>query len=230
MTIPPGEGDPTIRAPSSTRRGGGPGDPTLPARPGTRGAGDPTVPADGGGTGGVPPGGGWEGAGDGAPDRRLGLLLGGIALAGVLLGALIALLVGGGGSGAKTAATTTSSSTTTSTSTTSTSSTTSTTAPARTPQIVQFSANQTNPPCTPTTKIQVTWSTQNAQSVTLTVDNSPVGVLAPTGSALVPFSCPPASHTYRLTANGATGLTASRSITVTTIIPPTTTAPTTTTT
>lgn len=199
MTIPPGEGDDlTVRSASSTGRGG-PGDPTIPARRGTR-RGDPTVPADSGGTGGVPPGGGWDSVGDEPPDRRLGVLLGGIALAGVLLGVLIALLVGGGGT-SQTSSTTTSSSPTT--------------APAGAPQILQFVANQTNPPCTQTTQIRVTWSTQNAQSVALVVDGTSVGVFNPTGSALVAFSCPPASHTYRLTANGANAQRAMRTIVVT---------------
>jgi hypothetical protein len=179
----------------------------------------------------VPPGGGWDGTGDEPPDRRLGLLLGGIALAGVLLGALIALLVGGGGGSSHTAAsTTTSSSTTTTSSTTTSTSSTTTTAPAGAPQVLQFSANQTNPPCTPSTNIQVTWSTQNAQTVTLAVDGGTVGVFGPTGSRLLPFSCPPASHTYKLTANGANGQKDSRNIVVTTVIPPTTTSSTTTTT
>ncbi len=228
MTIPSGGDDRTIRSSS-----GGPGDPTVPARPGPRGAGagDPTIPADRGGTGGVPPTGGWEGTGDEPPDRRLGLLLGGIALAGVLLGALIALLVGSGGGSSHTAATTsTSSSTTTTSSSTTTSSTTTTTAPVGPPQVLEFSANQTNPPCTPSTNIQVTWATQNAQNVTLAVDGGTVGGFGPTGSHLVAFSCPPASHTYKVTANGANGQTASRTVVVTTVIPPTTTSSTTTTT
>jgi hypothetical protein len=229
MTIPSGGDDRTIRSSS-----GGPGDPTVPARPGPRGAGagDPTIPADRGGTGGVPPTGGGEGTGDEPPDRRLGLLLGGIALAGVLLGALVALLVGsGGGSSHAVATTSTSSSTTTTTSSsTTTSSTTTTTAPVGPPQVLEFSANQTNPPCTPSTNIQVTWATQNAQNVTLAVDGGTVGGFGPTGSHLVAFSCPPASHTYKVTANGANGQTASRTVVVTTVIPPTTTSSTTTTT
>jgi hypothetical protein len=232
MTIPPGGDDRTVRSPSSA----GPGDPTVPARPGTRGggAGDPTIPADRGGTGGVPPAGGWEGTGDEPPDRRLGLLLGGIALAGVLLGALIALLVGGGNGTSHTAATTTtttSSSTTTTSSSTTTSSTTTTTAPVGPPRVLQFSANQTNPPCTPSTNIQVTWATQNAQTVTLAIDGGgTINLPTTTGSRLVAFSCPPASHTYKLTANGANGQRDSQTIVVTTIIPPTTTSSTTTTT
>jgi hypothetical protein len=230
MTIPPGGDDRTIRSPSSAGLGG-PGDPTVPARPGTRsGAGDATIPADRGGTGGGPPTGGWDAAGEEPPDRRLGLLLGGIALAGVLLGALVALLVGSGSGSSNTAATTTSSSTSTSTSSTTSTSTTSTTAPAGAPQVLQFQPNQTNPPCTASTNIQVTWSTQNAQTVTLAVDGGTVGVFGPTGSHLVAFSCPPASHTYKLTANGANGQKDSRTIVVTTVIPPPTTASTTTTT
>jgi hypothetical protein len=229
MTIPPGGDDRTIRSPSSAGLGG-PGDRTVPVRPGAPGGGgDPTIPADRGGTGGGPPTGGSDAAGEEAPDRRLGLLLGGIALAGVLLGALVALLVGGGSGSSATASSTTSSSSTTTSSTTSTS-TTSTTAPAGPPQVIQFQANQSNPPCTASTNIQVTWSTQNAPTVTLAVDGGTVGVFGPTGSHLVAFSCPPASHSYKLTANGANGQKDSKTIVVTTVIPPTTTSSTTTTT
>jgi len=75
----------------------------------------------------------------------------------------------------------------------------------------------------------VTWATQNAQNVSLAVDGNGIGFFAPTGSTLVPFSCPPGSHTYKLTANGANGQRDSSSIIVTTVVPPTTSASTTTT-
>jgi hypothetical protein len=76
----------------------------------------------------------------------------------------------------------------------------------------------------------LTWSTQNAQSVTLSVDGTPLGTFAPTGQSSGGFSCPPISHTYRLSATGASGQVASRSVSVTAASPPSTTTSSTTTT
>ena len=70
--------------------------------------------------------------------------------------------------------------------------------------------------------MQLTWSSENAQTVQLFVDGSSLGAFAPTGSTSAPFGCPPTSHSYRLTVTGATGQQTSRSIAVTAASPPST--------
>ena len=69
----------------------------------------------------------------------------------------------------------------------------------------------------------LTWSSQNTQSVQLTVDGSALGTFPPTGSTSAPFPCPPTSHVYRLTATGPSGQQATHSITVFAASPPSTT-------
>jgi len=209
MTMPPGEGDRTLPSPS---RGGGVA------------GGEPTVPAGGG----PPPGGPPPPVGAGGPtDRGALLLLGGSTLAGLVLGALLALVVGNGGSGHPTATT---ASSTTSTSTTSTSTTTSTTTPAG-PQILSFSATPTSPSCLPGSTVQLSWQVQNAVSVAISDNGSSIGTFQPANSRTVAFHCPPTGHTFRLTATSSGGRQASQDVTVTgTVLPSTSTASSTTTT
>jgi hypothetical protein len=204
MTMPPGEGDRTVPAPSSDRAGAG-GEPTVPA-------GDGQPPA-----GGPPPGG--EGGG-GPSERRDLLLLSGSTVGGLVVGALIALVVGNGGTGSTTATT---ASSTTSTSTTTTSSTTTTTTPAA-PQILSFAASPTNPTCLASGSVQLSWSSQNAVSVAITDNGSSIGTFPPTGARTVAFHCPPMSHTYVLTVTSTGGRQASRDLTVTGTVPPSSTA------
>jgi hypothetical protein len=190
------------------------------------GAYDPTVavppigpPDEPGEPAGPPPG-----DGDEEPDNRKwlwGILA---ALGVIVLGVVIALLVtGGGDDGDKTAAssstsTSVSSSTSTSTSstTTSTSSTTATTAPGA-PVITAFTAAPSPFPCTPPNggQITITWSTQNATGVNLSIDGP--GVFAsygPQGQQQVPFAGCSTAHTYTLTAKGSNNQQVQQTITV----------------
>jgi hypothetical protein len=213
MTMP-GEGDRTVPAPPSGR-----------ARP----TGEPTVPAGppGGGPGGPPPPGGPGGPGPG--DRGAILLLTGSTLAGLAVGAVLALAVGSG-TGRPTATTASSSTSTSSSTTTSSPTTTSTTAPAL-PQILALQASPTSPTCLPNNAVLLTWSTQNAVSVTISADGLPIGgTFAPSGSHSAPFRCPPLAHRYVLVATSAAGRQTSRSLTVTAPPLPTTSTSTSTTT
>jgi len=210
MTMPPGEGDRTVPSPSY---GGGVA------------GGEPTVPAPGGPPpGGPPPPGG---TGEQPDDRGSLLILSGSTLGGLVVGALLALVVGSGSGTGHSTATTASS--TTSTSTTSTSSTTSTTTPAG-PQILSFTASPIAPNCLTAGTVTLSWSTQNAVSVSITDNGSSVGTFGPTNSRSVPFHCPPTGHTYVLTATSSGGRQQARDLTVNgTVLPSTTAAPTTTT-
>jgi hypothetical protein len=207
MTMPPGE--PTIPA----------GEPAVPA-------GERTVPAGSGGTGGVPPAG--PGA-DEADDRGPILWLTGSTLAGLVVGAVLALAVGSGSSPA-TPTTTTAASTTTSTTTTTTSTTTTTTTPVPAPQITSFSVSPSAPTCLSAGQVLVSWSTLHAAVVTLTIDGVAFGTFGGAGSHAVPFACPPHTHDYGIVARGASGQPAVRSIPVTAGAPPPTTSSSTTTT
>ena len=198
----PGEPDATMPVPTG-------GEPTQPVG-GYPGSSDPTQYAGGGGGGERFTGGGDDGDGEEDDNRRkLWMIAGGVLMFGLLVGALIAILAGGGDGEEGT--TTSSSSSTSSSTSTSTSTTASTTPPtqAQTPQIVQFTVNQ-NPVACPsdmsTPNVVLNWSTQNAQSVTISIDNpnGPYGTYAPSGQQSVPFACGvnPLQHTYYLVANG----------------------------
>ena len=214
MTMPPAGGDDRTQAATSAAQRGA-GEPTVAATSAGAGPGGPSGPPS------TDDGGGFE--------RRPGPLLAGATAAGLLVGAFFGLVLPGSGGGSNaTASTSTSSSSTTSSSTTSTS-TTSTTLPAA-PQILAFTGSPTNPVCSEASRVQLTWSSQNAQSVQITVDGSLLGTFQPTGSASAPFRCPPTSHVYGLTAVGSSGQQTSHSITVTGQSPPTTTTSSTTTT
>ncbi len=221
MTMRPGEGDRTVRATGygeATVPAGG--DTTIPVGPAGGGPTGPTEPA--------PPGGPED---DGV--RHPGPLLAGVTAAGIIVGAVVGLLVGGGGSTPTAVSTTTSSSSTTtsSSSTTTSSTTTTTTTTPAAPQVLAFTVAPTNPPCNPGTRVQLTWSTQNAQSVTLSADGTPLGSVGASGQSSAPFSCPPTSHTYQISVTGPNGRVATRSVGATgVIIPSTTTTSSTTTT
>ncbi len=224
MTMP---NDPTAPVPVSPQPGG---DPTMPVTPSS---GAPTVaaqPGYGAGPGGRSPGGGGTGRGGGANGDPNGfdmsklwwiLLL--ILIFGILIGVIVALLSGGDAKKSSTTrrSTTTSSSTSTSTSTSSTSSTTTTTT-ASGPQVQQFTVNQnpvTCPNASATVQVTLVWSTQNANSATISIDNpnGPYGTYGPTGQQQVPFTCSvvPIKHTYYLSANGTNNQKVQKSIVVT---------------
>ncbi len=203
--------------PAGGTQGGVPGaDPTMPA---TRagGYGGPDGPDDGGYDGDDE----WE-----ERDRRkLWMIVGGVLVLGLLIGALIAILASGGDDGKKHSTTTTTATTsTTTTSTTSTTAPTTTTAPPTTaapgPQITQFVNQSSTPTCPGTTQITLKWATQNTTDVTISIDNpnGPYGNYPSSGQADVPFACgadPTTSHTYFLTANGTNGQKPQQQITVT---------------
>jgi hypothetical protein len=227
MTVPP-EPDPTMPVPTG-------GEPTMPVPPTAPPVGgDATIPAQGAtfGGGGGPGGPTDEGYDDEGDNRRLWLIAGGILVLGLIVGIIIAVLASSGGDDSGTSTTTTSSSTT---STSTSSSTTSTTVPATTttpptspaaPQITQFTVNQNQVSCPSTTQIMLTWSTQNAQSVTVSIDNpnGPFGNYGPTDTEQFPFACGGGpgnvQHTYYLRANGTGGQNTQKQIVVTGTFPP----------
>lgn len=228
MSIPQ-DPDPTMPVP----QGGPPmgGDATMPVTPG---AGEPTVPvgaAYGGAGGPEGPGGPSGGDVDDEGDRRkLWLIAGGVLVLGLIVGVIIALLASGGSDDQTTAtSTSSSSSSSSSTSSTSSSSSTTTTTTAQGPQINQFTVSQNPVSCPATTQITLTWATQNAQSVTISIDNpnGPFGTYSPSGQQQVPFACGggpgPTQHVYFLAANGTNNQKTQKSIQVTGNFPPATT-------
>jgi cytoskeletal protein RodZ len=229
MSIPQNP-DPTMPVPQSGPPMGG--DPTMPVAPG---AGDATVPVQpgyGGGTGG--PGGPEAPVGpedDGADNKKLWLIAGGVLVLGLLVGVIIALVASGGDDDKTASTSTSSSSTSTSSSTTPSSSSTSTTAATtpQGPQINQFTVSQNPVSCPGTSNVVLTWTTQNTQSVTISIDNpnGPFGTYGPSGQQQVPFACGagpgPTQHTYYLAANGANNQKSTKQIQVTGNFPPATT-------
>lgn len=232
MTIPQNP-DPTMPVPQSGPPAGG--DPTVPVTPGGGDATIPVQPGYGGGTGGPGAPGGPVGPDDDDADRRkLWLIAGGVLVLGLIVGVIIALLASGGGD--ETASTSTSSSSS-STSSSATSSSLATTTTAATtpqgPQINQFTVSQNPVSCPGTSNIVLTWTTQNAQSVTISIDNpnGPYGTYGPSSQQQVPFACGggpnSTQHTYYLAANGANNQKATKQIQVTGNFPPATTTSTT---
>lgn len=228
MTYPQNP-DPTMPVPQTGPPMGG--DPTIPVAPG---AGDPTVPVQpgyggaGGGTGGPTAPVGPED--DGEDRRKLWLIAGGVLVLGLIVGIIIALVASGGGDDETASTSTSSSSSSTSSSSTSSSTSTSTTAattPAG-PQINQFTVSQNPVSCPGTVNVTLTWSTQNAQSVTISIDGGgPFGTYSPSGQQQVPFGCGvgpnPTQHTYSLQASGANNQKTTKQIQVTGNFPPVTT-------
>ncbi|MFA5885109.1 MAG: hypothetical protein WDA60_14755 [Acidimicrobiia bacterium] len=238
---------------------GGPVDPTIPLPDGER-RGAPQPPADVTGGGALPgsydptiavppvgppdePGGPYgPGPGDGEdePDNRKWLWAALAVLGVIVLGVVIALIVSGGGDGknASTSSTSASSSTSTSTSSsTSTTSTTATTVPGA-PVIASYASNPASTVACPNTSavipITLTWTTSNANGVTISIDNGATASFGANGSAARDFNCATPAHTYTLTAVGANNASVNRTITLSRQTPattaPTTAPPTTTTT
>ncbi len=201
------------------------GDPTVPAGE----AGEPTeyLPPGGGPPGG-PPGPGGPG-GPGAEDdeaarrKRLIWILAAAGAAAVIIAVLLVLLLTGGGGG-KTASTTTSTSSTTTTTLPATT-THATTAPTTAAPVV--SINSFNVPstvtCSAPTQIAISWATNNATSVILSIDGAAYKTYSgPAGAESVPFACNGKTHTYTITAKNASS-NATRSSTVTEVPATTTT-------
>ena len=223
MTIPQNP-DPTMPVPQSGPLPGG-GDATIPVQSGYGGG-----TGDGTGGPGVP--GGPVGPDGGDADRgKLWLIAGGVLVLGLIVGGLIAVLASGSGDDQTASTSTSSSSSSTSSSTTSSSSATTTTAATtpQGPQINQFTVSQNPVSCPGTSNVVLTWTTQNAQSVTISIDNpnGPFGTYGPSGQQQVPFACgggpSPAQHTYYLAANGANNLKTTKQIQVIGNFPPATT-------
>jgi hypothetical protein len=219
MTTPPPSPtpppDPTMPIPSG-------GEPTMPV-PG--GGGDPTIPTQGEPYGGGPggPGGPGDDEYEEGDNRRLWLIAGGILVLGLIIGVIIAVAASGDD---ETTTTTTSSTSTTSTSTTTTTTLpVTTTAPPTTtaaaPTITQFTVGQNPVSCPGTNQVTLSWVTQNATGVTLSIDNpnNAFGNYAPTATEQFPFACGggpgQVEHTYYLRANGAGGQTTQKQVTVT---------------
>ena len=204
------------------------GEPTIRAGERTVAAGARTVPAGSSGAGGgVPPTGP---SGAEPSDRGPILLLTGSALAGLVVGAVLALAVGSGTATPSTSTSTSTSAASTTTSSSTTSSSTTSTSAVPAPLVTGFGVSPSSPTCLPNGAVLVTWSTQRAQSVTLTVDGASLGTFSPNGSRSAPFACPPHAHTFGIVATGANGQQATRSVQVNAGAPPPSTSSTTTTT
>jgi hypothetical protein len=80
---------------------------------------------------------------------------------------------------------------------------------------VRFSGPTTVQQCNAPTSVQLSWLTQNATRVQLSIDNGGVFATYPNGaqSPLVYLACDGKAHTYTLTASGG-GTRASRTVTV----------------
>jgi hypothetical protein len=233
MSIPQNP-DPTMPVPQSGPPVGG--DPTVPVAPGGGDATIPVQPGYGGGTGGPGVPGGPVGPDDDDADRRkLWLIAGGVLVLGLIVGGIIALLASGGGDETATTSTSSSSSSTSSSTTSSSLATTTTAATTpQGPQINQFTVSQNPVSCPGTSNIVLTWTTQNSESVTISIDNpnGPYGTYGPSSQQQVPFACGagpgPVQHTYYLAANGANNQKTTKQIQVTGNFPPATTTTTTT--
>ena len=102
--------------------------------------------------------------------------------------------------------------------------TTATTTPAG-PVITSYTANPTDIACPapdvsttlPTPMVTLTWTTQNATGVDISVDGPGVyGSYGPNGNTQISVPCNGATHTYQLTAHGTGGQTASQTRSVAT--------------
>jgi|GEM_PF-1246408 len=230
--MPPGAGnpDPTIPirpvGPSGAAGGFGSADPTVAVPVATGGGpgsgGGSGGPGSGGGSGGPGSGGGSGGPGDETDNRKWWWILG-VIIAAIIIVVIVVLLSGGDSKKSSPSTTTTSSSTTTSTAPkVSTTAGTTTTTAAAAPQILQFTASPNPVTCSggvPTTTVTLTWSSQSADSATVSIDNpsSSVGTYGPSGQQQFTFSCSasPLQHTYYLKVTGSGGQTAQNSILVT---------------
>ncbi len=186
-----------------------------------------------------PPYGPGPGSGEGDNRRRiLWLIVAGVFVVGIAIGALIVALTHSDKSISSATTTTdssssTSSSSSSSTSTTSESTTTSTEATTTTTtappaRITNFQATSGAPNCTvaasgastsvPSNPQRVTlvWSTQNATSVDVSVDGQGVyqSNIGASGTVAIQYGCA-GPHSYILTAHGATGNPATQTVTVT---------------
>ena len=148
---------------------------------------------------------------------RIAFLIIGLLILLLIIGIVIALIVNS--SDDKKSTTTTTSSTTTTIATTTTASTTTaatttaasttarpTTTASTKPVITGWSVTPNPAPCTGgTQQITASWSTQRADSVTISIDGPGIyATYGPSGSTVINFPCDGNPHTYTLTAKGAT--------------------------
>lgn len=101
----------------------------------------------------------------------------------------------------------------------------STTAAPNAPVITSYTSSTTSIACpasdvsttVPTPTVTLTWATQNATGVDLSVDGPGVyGSYGPSGSTTLNVPCNGAPHTYLLTAKGSNGQTVTKTISVAT--------------
>ncbi len=100
-----------------------------------------------------------------------------------------------------------------------------TTAASNAPVINSYTSSTTSIACpvanvsttVPPATVTLSWTTQNATGVDLSVDGPGVyGSYGPSGSTTLDVPCNGATHTYLLTANGSNGQTATKTISVAT--------------
>jgi hypothetical protein len=167
--------------------------------------------------------------------KRIALVTGGLVA--VLVVVVVALLVSHNGdvSGADAAATSTSRSTSTTTTTTPTTTLAPTTTPttlatpppttSSAPVITSYTASTTSILCpatdvsttVPLSTVTLAWATQNASGVDLSVDGPGLyGSYGAAGSQTVNVACNGKTHTFRITAKGTQGQTATKTVSVAT--------------
>ena len=100
-----------------------------------------------------------------------------------------------------------------------------TTPPSNAPVITSYTSSTTSIACpasdvsttVPTPTVTLSWATQNATGVDLSVDGPGIyGSYGPSGSTTLNVPCNGATHTYLLTAKGSNGQTATKTISVAT--------------
>jgi predicted metalloprotease len=167
----------------------------------------------------IPPApGGDDGDGDGGNARWWWIAVAAVVVIGIVI-LVIVLLAGGDDDDDSSAATTSSSTSPSSTSTTQPPDTTTqppettTTVPAA-PEISSFTGPD-SVRCDADTNVQLSWSTENANRTTISIDGTQFGEFGPSQSQSLPFTCDGNSHTYLLTAFGANNRSVTESKTVT---------------
>jgi serine/threonine-protein kinase len=79
--------------------------------------------------------------------------------------------------------------------------------------VISSFSGPTTVQCNAPTDVELSWATENAQTVELSIDGTQAAALPPSGQDLFPFACDGSPHTYVLEASGAGGDT-SRQLTI----------------